>query len=82
MCSSDLAALPVIAVAVNGVIESVAQASPELSVRGRWESLVPRRCLINGPNEARFYVVETSGNDWMLHPCSTRQVEPVIKRGE
>jgi hypothetical protein len=76
------AALPVIAVAVNGVIESVAQASPELSVRGRWESLVPRRCLINGPNEARFYVVETSGNDWMLHPCSTRQVEPVIKRGE
>jgi hypothetical protein len=73
------AALPIIAVAVNGVIESVAQASPELSVRGRWESLVPRRCLQNGPNEARFYVV---GSNLILQPCATRQVEQVIKRGE
>lgn len=76
------APLPVIAIAVNGVIEAVSQASPEPSARGRWESLVPRRCLRNGPNEARFYVVESSGTNVVLLPCSTRQVEPVIKRGE
>jgi hypothetical protein len=76
------APLPVIALAVNGVIESVARVSPEPSVRGRWESLVPRRCLRNGPNEARFYEVESSGDGWRLRPCPTRQVEPMVKRGE
>ena len=74
--------MPVIALAINGVIESVARASPEQSVRGRWESLVPRRSLKNGPNEARFYVVHTDGPRIRLLPCSTRKVEPVIKRGE
>ena len=76
------APLPVIALAVNGVIESVARVSPEPSVRGRWESLVPRRCLRNGPNEARFYEVDSSDDGWRLRPCPTRQVEPVVKRGE
>ena len=76
------AALPVMAVAVNGVIESVARVSAEPSVRGRWESLVPRRCLKNGPNEARFYLVDSNGDGWRLQACPTRQVEPVVKRGE
>ena len=76
------AVLPVMAVAVNGVIESVARVSAEPSVRGRWESLVPRRCLKNGPNAARFYLIEPDGEGWRLRACPTRQVEPVVKRGE
>ncbi|HBH54409.1 MAG TPA: hypothetical protein DDY91_21195 [Planctomycetaceae bacterium] len=75
-------AMPVIALAINGVIESVAQASPEPSARGRWESLVPRRALNNGPNEARFYLVVPQEAGVRLIPCPTRRVEPVIKRGE
>ena len=58
--------LPAIALAVNGVVESVSKVSAEPSVRGRWESLVSRQCLKTGPNEARFYLVDSDGDGWRL----------------
>ncbi len=70
--------MPAIAVAINGTVQAIARPSALKAVRGRWESLVPEKCLNNGPNEAKFYVVRPVGEDLRLIPCETKQGAPRV----
>lgn len=70
------AALPPIAIAVNGTIRAVARPLASGTSRGRWDSLVPESALHAGHNEVAYFRVIESEDGPVLVRCPTRQAEP------
>jgi hypothetical protein len=73
------AAVPELAVALNGVLWSAGPASETPSVRGHWEALLPEAAFQPGVNRAEFFVIEPRGDGTpRLSPVVTRQGKPRV----
>jgi hypothetical protein len=73
------AAVPELAVALNGVLWSAGPASETPSVRGHWEALLPEAAFQPGVNRAEFFVIEPRGDGTpRLIPVVTRQGKPRV----